>query len=76
METLSITVEKTDSGFSAYIEQIPGCITTGISLSDIKKNMKEALELHLEGLAEEKEEIPKVLKGKYKMEIQLPTLKN
>jgi predicted RNase H-like HicB family nuclease len=71
METLHIIVEKTDSGFSAYIDQVPGCITVGESLSEIKKNMKEALELHLEGMIEEKEAIPKVLSGKYRMEIQL-----
>jgi predicted RNase H-like HicB family nuclease len=71
METLHIIVEKTDSGFSAYIDQVPGCITVGESLSEIKKNMKEALELHLEGMIAEKEEFPKVLSGKYRMEIQL-----
>ena len=71
MGTLYIIVEKTDSGFSAYIDQVPGCVTVGKSLSEIKKNMKEALELHLEGLIEEKEEIPKILVGKYRMEIQL-----
>ena len=71
MEILRIIVEKTDTGFSAYVDKVPGCITVGESLSEIKKNMKEALELHLEGLIEEKEEIPKALTGRYKIEIQL-----
>ena len=71
MGTLHIIVEKTDYGFSAYIEEVPGCVTVGTSLSEIKKNMKEAVALHLEGMIEEKEAIPKVLSGNYKMEIQL-----
>jgi len=71
METLHIIVEKTDYGFSAYIDEVPGCVTVGQNLSEIKKNMKEAIGLHKEGLIEEKEEIPKVLSGTYKMEIQL-----
>ena len=50
---------------------MPGCVTVGASLSEIKKNMKEGVALHLEGMIEEKEAIPKGLSGNYKMEIQL-----
>lgn len=53
----SIVIEKTDTGYSAYSPNIPGCIATGGARQEVKKNIKEAIELHLEGLTIEKQEI-------------------
>ncbi|VEN74715.1 hypothetical protein EPICR_40302 [Candidatus Desulfarcum epimagneticum] len=46
-----IVVEKTKTGFSAYSPDIDGCIATGATTEEVEKNIKEALEFHLEGLA-------------------------
>ena len=53
----SIVIEKTDTGYSAYSPDIPGCIATGGTRQEVKKNIKEAIEFHLEGLSMEKQEI-------------------
>ena len=53
-----IVVEKTKTGFSAYSPDIDGCIATGITKKEVEKNMKEALEFHLEGLALEQLRVP------------------
>jgi len=40
------------SNYSAYVPDLPGCITTGCTIEEVKHNMQEAIELHLEGLRE------------------------
>ena len=47
---LLIVVEQTDTGYSAYSPDVPGCIATGPTQSDVERTMREAMEFHLEGL--------------------------
>ena len=54
----SIVIEKTDTGYSAYSPDIAGCVATGETRQEVEKNIKEAIEFHLEGLAMENQEIP------------------
>ena len=54
-----IVVEKTGTGYSAYSPDIAGCVATGSTKDEVEKNMKEAIEFHLEGLKLEKQEIPR-----------------
>ncbi|BAZ29419.1 hypothetical protein NIES4074_18650 [Cylindrospermum sp. NIES-4074] len=45
-----IIIEKTDTGYSAYSPDIPGCVSTGATLEEVERNMREAIEFHVEGL--------------------------
>ena len=53
-----IIIEKSETGFSAYVPDLPGCFTVGDTIEETKLNMKEAIEFHLEGLREDNLEIP------------------
>ena len=53
-----IIIEPTDTGFSAYSPDLPGCASTGATQEACEKNMHEAIEFHLEGLRLEGEPIP------------------
>ena len=53
-----IVIEKTTTGFSAYSPDVDGCIATGDTREDVERNMKDAIEFHLEGMREEGMEIP------------------
>ena len=53
-----IIIEQGDRNYSAYVPDLPGCIATGKTLEEVKKNMKEAIELHLQGMAQDNELIP------------------
>ena len=53
-----IVIEPTNTGFSAYSPDLPGCISTGQTEEAVEANMGEAIEFHLEGLREEGEPIP------------------
>jgi len=54
-----IIIEETETGFSAFSPDIPGCVSTGKTKSEVEKNMQEAIQFHLEGIREEGFEIPK-----------------
>ena len=54
-----IVIEPTETGFSAYSPDLPGCVSTGATVEETEANMREAIEFHLEGLREEGYEIPR-----------------
>ena len=53
-----VVFEKTGTGYAAYAPDLPGCISTGATREQVEANMREAIELHLEGLRAEGYEIP------------------
>ena len=50
--------DKEAGGYTVTIPALPGCISEGDSFEEALKNIREAAELYLEVLKEEKEEIP------------------
>ncbi len=48
-----IIIEKANDNYSAYLPDVPGCIATGKTIEETKKNITEALAIHLQGLAED-----------------------
>ena len=53
-----IIIEKGEHNYSAYVPDLPGCITTGATYEEVQKNMHEAITLHLRGMIEDQEPIP------------------
>jgi predicted RNase H-like HicB family nuclease len=58
MKKYLIIVEETETGYSAYSPDVPGCGSTGETKEEVERNIQEAIEFHLEGLLEEGYEIP------------------
>ncbi|MDZ4846028.1 MAG: type II toxin-antitoxin system HicB family antitoxin [Chitinophagales bacterium] len=54
-----VVIEKTKSGFSAYVPDLPGCIATGKTKKIVERNIYAAVKFHIEGLREEGLPIPK-----------------
>ncbi|MHC5831362.1 MAG: type II toxin-antitoxin system HicB family antitoxin, partial [Nostoc sp.] len=48
-----VVIEKADSNYSAYVPDLPGCVTTGATLEEVKQMIIEAIEFHLEGMLED-----------------------
>ena len=53
-----IVIEPTTTGFSAYSPDLLGCVATGASRADVERNMRDAVELHLEGLRANGQPVP------------------
>jgi predicted RNase H-like HicB family nuclease len=58
MKKYAIVIEHGDNNLSAYVPDLPGCITTGRTVEEIERNIREAIALHLEGLREDGEPPP------------------
>ena len=58
MRKYAIVIEHGEHNMSAYVPDLPGCITTGQTTEEIKHNIREAIALHLEGMAEDGEAAP------------------
>ena len=58
MSRYLVIIEQTGTGLSAYSPDLPGCVATGATREEVEKEMREAIEFHLEGLRLEGETIP------------------
>lgn len=54
----AIVVEKTENNYSAYVPDLPGCIATAQTVEEVEKEIREAIEFHIEGLREDGLAIP------------------
>jgi len=71
MKKLPVILEKSENNYSAYIPELEGCIATGATIQDTKKNLFEAVAFHLEGMKNEGLELPKPFKGEYEFEYKV-----
>lgn len=67
MEKVEVIIEKGTQNYGAFLPQLLGCVTTGDSISEIKENIKEAIQMHLDGMIEDGDEIPKEFKDEYEL---------
>lgn len=54
----AIVIERAETGFSAYVPDLPGCIATGATVEETEANIREAIAFHLEGLRDDGLPIP------------------
>jgi len=59
MYKLLIVIEKSETGYSAYSPDLPGCVAAGKTAAEAEKRMYEAVEMHIQGMLEDGEPIPK-----------------
>jgi predicted RNase H-like HicB family nuclease len=50
--------QKGPGNYSGYLPDVPGCVSVGDSLDEMRAMMIEALQFHLDGIAEDGGEIP------------------
>lgn len=59
--TYRIIIEPDGKHFHGYVPALVGCHTFGKTINETKKNLREAIELHLESLVADKISIPEDL---------------
>jgi predicted RNase H-like HicB family nuclease len=57
MEYLVI-IEEGPTSFGAYVPDLPGCVAVGETREEARQLIREAIELHIEGLREGGEAVP------------------
>jgi predicted RNase H-like HicB family nuclease len=58
MMRYAIVIEKATSNFAGYVPDLPGCVATGATVEETEVLLREAIELHLEGMREDGLSIP------------------
>lgn len=58
MHRYLIIIEPTETGYSAYSPDVPGCVAAAESQLEVEALMREAIELHLESLRDEGLPVP------------------
>jgi predicted RNase H-like HicB family nuclease len=54
----AVVIEKAENNYSAYVPDLPGCITTGKTIEDTRRLIREAIEFHIDGMQEDGEPVP------------------
>jgi predicted RNase H-like HicB family nuclease len=58
MSKYTVFIESTETGFSAYVPDLPGCVAASSTLEETRDFIKEAIEFHIEGMRMNGEAIP------------------
>ena len=54
-----VVIEKVEDGsYSAYVPDLPGCVSCGDTLDEARELIAEAVKLHLESLRDHGEPVP------------------
>jgi predicted RNase H-like HicB family nuclease len=53
-----IVIEKTPNNLSAFSPDLPGCVATGATKSEVEDRMRDAIRMHIDGMREDGLEIP------------------
>jgi predicted RNase H-like HicB family nuclease len=58
LHALVVVIEAADGNFSAYVPDLPGCVATGSTPAETESAIREAIELHLDGMREDGIPVP------------------
>lgn len=74
MNKVKINIDWVPNNYGAAPENDSiACVATGATLEDVKKNIVDALQFHVEGLMEGGEPVPEELQGSWEPEFVLTT---
>ena len=54
----AIVIENAGANYSAYVLDLPGCVATGATVAEVEEAIREAIDLHLQGMRQDGTPIP------------------
>ena len=54
----AVVIEKAEGNYSAYVPDLPGCVATGTTVSQVESEIREAIRFHVEGLKADGAAVP------------------
>jgi predicted RNase H-like HicB family nuclease len=54
----AVVIEKGERNYSAYVPDLPGCVSVGDTPEQVKSEIRDAIEFHLEGMREDGLPVP------------------
>lgn len=53
-----VVIEKGETGYGAYVPDLPGCVAAGETRDEVVALIQEAIEFHIDGLRRDGSPIP------------------
>lgn len=54
----AVVIEKSESNFSAYVPDLPGCVATGATFEEVEREIRAAIEIHVSGMRQDGTPVP------------------
>jgi len=54
----AVVIERALNNYAAYVPDLPGCVATASTREELLDEIREAIQLHIEGLREDGEPVP------------------
>ena len=54
----TVVIERSPNNYAAYVPDLPGCVATAGTREEVLKEIREAIEFHIEGMRGDGEAIP------------------
>ena len=58
MTEYAVVIEDAGDNFSAFVPDVPGCVSTGTTIEEATANIREAIALHIDSLRDHGEVVP------------------
>jgi len=71
MKKVLVEIYYSGNNYCAHAPELLGCVSTGSTLHEIKQNIREAIEFHVESSLTDGDSIPEIFCGKYEIEFKL-----
>jgi len=49
----AVVIEKANGNYSAFVPDLPGCVATGRTVEEVEREIRAAIQFHIEGLRED-----------------------
>jgi predicted RNase H-like HicB family nuclease len=59
MSKYAVVIEDAGPNFCAYVPDLPGCVSAGLTIEEVTTNIHEAIELHIELMIDQGEDVPR-----------------
>jgi predicted RNase H-like HicB family nuclease len=54
----AVVIEKANGNYSAYVPDLPGCVASGDTVKEVEREIRTAIQFHIEGLKADGIEVP------------------
>ena len=58
MKRYAIVIESGRRNYGAWVPDLPGCVSTGKTLRDVRRNIREAIRFHIDGMRADGDPVP------------------
>ncbi len=71
MKKVVVEIYYTGNNFCAHAPDLPGCVSTGATLSEVKAMISEAIDFHVESSIENNDTLPEVFRSQYELDFKI-----